>query len=73
MPLSYAMARASTNVYWLAGEETCRHCLHPYAFAVERRCTTCDGPACPHCVTVVVTPSKIVCVDCIDSSDDEEE
>jgi hypothetical protein len=67
------MGRASTTVYWLAGEETCGHCLQPYAFAVERRCTTCDGPACPHCVTVVASPGEVVCIACREASEDEEE
>jgi hypothetical protein len=58
------MAKRGTSAYWLGGEEHCPHCLLRYAFAVERRCVSCDGPACPHCVTVVHETREVVCRDC---------
>lgn len=53
-----------TTAYWLTGEERCRHCLQPYAYAVERRCVACDAPSCPHCVTIVHTTREVLCVGC---------
>lgn len=58
------MVKNVNAMYWLAGEERCPHCLQRYAFAIERRCTACDGPACPHCVTVVRETLEVICPHC---------
>jgi uncharacterized Zn-finger protein len=58
------MAKSGRDAYWLAGEESCPHCLQRYAFAIERRCAACDGPACPHCVTVIRETREVICPRC---------
>jgi len=65
------MAKGMSHAYWLAGEEPCPHCLQLYTFAVERRCSACDGPACPHCVTVVKETREVICPHCQDANDEE--
>ncbi|HYJ10685.1 MAG TPA: hypothetical protein VEX18_16800 [Polyangiaceae bacterium] len=59
--------------YWLRGEEECQHCSQSYTFAVERRCTHCDGPSCPHCVTLVHATGEIICTRCTDEPGDDDE
>jgi len=66
------MARGEGSAYWLSGEEYCPHCHMRYTFAVERRCSHCDGPACPHCVTVRSETREVVCTACESAPDDEE-
>jgi hypothetical protein len=65
------MAKGATTAYWLGGEEHCPHCLLRYAFAVERRCTSCDGPTCPHCVTTVRETLDVICPECAVPSDED--
>jgi hypothetical protein len=50
--------------YWLRGEQECRHCQQAYTFAVERICTLCDGPSCPHCATIIAATREIICTGC---------
>jgi hypothetical protein len=58
------MAKNGPAAYWLRGEEECLHCQQSYTFAVERRCTHCDAPSCPHCVTVVHATGETICTPC---------
>ena len=58
------MAKGVVNSYWLGGEESCPHCHFRYALAVERRCSACDGAACPHCITVVHETREVICREC---------
>ena len=64
---------AKPAAYWASGEECCTHCLQPYAYVSVRHCHVCDGPACPHCVTVTVVEATedVVCTRCAASSDEE--
>lgn len=52
------------DAYWLRGEQECPHCLRGYTFSVERRCSACDGPACPGCVTIVRATGETFCSAC---------
>jgi hypothetical protein len=55
---------ANATPYWIDGDEQCPHCLQRYSHAVERRCVECDGPTCPHCVTIVHDTREVVCTGC---------
>jgi hypothetical protein len=49
--------------YWLAeGEQTCEACGCTYTFALEMRCSDCDGPRCPQCVVVIT--EEVFCAGC---------
>ena len=51
--------------YWLSGEESCAHCHHLYAYAVEARCSSCDEGVCPHCVVMVSSANReVLCPVC---------
>jgi hypothetical protein len=67
-----ARAKSGTSAYWLSGEEHCPHCLFRYAFVVERRCAVCDGPACPHCVTVTRETRDVTCRACELARDEDD-
>ncbi|MET0340967.1 MAG: hypothetical protein ABW252_08190 [Polyangiales bacterium] len=53
-------------------DQRCTHCLQPYSYVAVRHCHLCDGPSCPHCVTVVEATTDVVCVRCAAMPDDEE-
>jgi hypothetical protein len=61
MPKSQTRPKASAP-WWLSGEEECPHCHHLYAYELEVRCTECDGPSCPHCVSRLEL--GVVCIHC---------
>lgn len=65
------MAKSDAKAYWLNGDEPCPHCHFRYSLAVERHCSMCDGPACPHCVTIVRETGELVCRDCQASNESE--
>ena len=67
------MAKGVANSYLLGGEESCPHCHFRYALAVERRCSACDGPACPHCITVVRERLEFLCRECELEHDEPDE
>ncbi len=58
-------ATMKRTVWWIdGGGETCDFCLQRYAYEVERRCSRCDGPACPRCVVKIRETRQSVCVGC---------
>ena len=65
------MAKRAANAYWIGGEERCFHCLQPYAYVTVRHCQVCDGPACPHCVTVTAETREVICIRCEQTPDEE--
>lgn len=67
------MAKSAANAYWLYGDESCPHCHFCYDFTSERRCSVCDGPACPHCVTIVLESGELLCRECENEGDSEDD
>lgn len=66
------MSSSATYRYWMHGEEVCAHCHFRYAFAIERRCAVCDGPACPDCVTTVSATREVRCRPCTSETPDHD-
>jgi hypothetical protein len=50
--------------WWLGGSETCSVCLQVYVLEMEGRCTGCDGPLCPSCMTERREAGVEICVGC---------
>ncbi len=43
--------------------EICEYCLQQYSYEMQRRCTHCDGPLCPFCISINRDKSNL-CPDC---------